>query len=463
VSEIVGVEKVVAIRGFDAVRQVQVFQEPVVDVDSVLAVDLDGDGRAEILTGDGQWGEVKAYSYLPASSSLALQWHLSSMDHGVPALGVGDLNGDHAYDIVWGSGWTSSGPDKLAVATKGQSGIGLVWMPSDPFQLDGPYLGARKAQVSPGRTAVLFDVPHTNSGHDGTRLVALDPVSGEWANTPDLGFNWIGGGALEVVDVGGDGIDEAFLGTGDWQSGYVASWNYALGVPGAALASERVVGLARGDLNGDGHPDLVGISGEGRVQAWDPHQGGEIWASPQLDGFGQAVAVADLDGDGTQEIIALAEQRLYVFRRTSPTTYVEAASIGVKGGFDLVVADVAGKGSPEVFVLRAESVTRSTVSRFSSMLQPAGEFELDQPAEALTVEDLGPGRRNLVVAIGDVGFPYSDLVPHLRGIDPVSGAEVWRSPNLWSHAMRGSVSYLDLGEGRRTLAFGTTLGMYVVR
>ncbi|HSP18117.1 MAG TPA: FG-GAP-like repeat-containing protein, partial [Myxococcaceae bacterium] len=354
VAEIVGMQDWNSFRGYSAVLKSPLWEKAVFDLDSMLVVDLDRDGTAEILIGDGQWGNVTAYHYVAATNSLATLWSINSQDHGVSGIGAGDLDGDGVPEIVWGSGLTSSGADKLVVAGD-DGGIGIKWMSSDPDQLDGPFLGARLARLGGGRKAVVYDVPSTNSGYSGSRLVMLDPTSGTWTTTPELGTNWNRSGALEVADVDGDGVDEAYLGTADLYTGYVGSWSFALGAPGWRSGNDtgNVVGLARADLNGDGRPDIVAITADGYVEAYDVRNQSLIWKSTRMSGAGRAVAVADLDGDGVAEIVALADSRLYVYRKATsgPATYLEHASVELSSGADLVVADLDGMGSPEIVVL----------------------------------------------------------------------------------------------------------------
>ena len=48
--------------------------------------------------------------------------------------------------------------------------------------------------------ALLYQVPSTNSGYDGTRLVRLDPVTGAIAVSAEIGSNWSGAGGLDAFD-----------------------------------------------------------------------------------------------------------------------------------------------------------------------------------------------------------------------------------------------------------------------
>src|SRR2546430_4749901 len=110
-----------------------------------------------------------------------------------------------------------------------------------------------------------------------------------------------------------------------------ASGEVPSGGGGAFLAS-----LAAADLNGDGHPEVVGADFEGRIYAWDG-AGHELWkreADPNFSGrplhpfetvrngprartqhgFLGSPVIADLDGDGRPEVIAAGMDRhVYAF------------------------------------------------------------------------------------------------------------------------------------------------------
>ncbi|MFZ5482376.1 MAG: FG-GAP-like repeat-containing protein [Myxococcota bacterium] len=90
--------------------------------------------------------------------------------------------------------------------------------------------------------------------------------------------------------------------------------------------------VAVGDLDGDGSPEIVGATGWGRVYAWHAdgsrvdgfpvetlgRQPEEFDADHSWDmGFAGAPTLYDLDGDGTLEIVAAAmDQRMYVWDAT---------------------------------------------------------------------------------------------------------------------------------------------------
>ncbi|HET9599728.1 MAG TPA: FG-GAP-like repeat-containing protein [Anaeromyxobacteraceae bacterium] len=470
VAEIVGIVDWAAIRVFSATAKSPLyeFRPSWNDLAAVWVGDIDRDGKAEVLVGDGQWGNVTAYRYDPKTLGLAVVWQIDSQNHGVTAIGAGDVDGDGALEFVWGSGATSSGEDSFVIAGLNPT-IGVEWTNTNPNELDGPFIGARLARVGGGAQRLVFASVSTNSSYDGTRIVYLDPATGAWQTSAEVGTNWNRSAALDVADLDGDGVDEVLLQTSDYYDGYFTVWDPAKAA--ADWTSPKDVGSAasvtHADLNGDGYPDFVALTADGYVHLYDIKQQALLWKSTGLGGYGLKVAVADVDGDGAPEVVALTSTRAVVFHASSGATpWLEAASYPVSGGLDLVVADGDGDGRPEVFVLTGGGYPSTPgVVRLDGALLRLGSFAIQGSAVSLHVEDLGTARHNLILSTGDPYAYYgSPADAMLRAVDAVGGREIWRSPALLGTVARGSLSYVDAeGDARREIAFGTSSGMYLTR
>ncbi len=74
----------------------------------------------------------------------------------------------------------------------------------------------------------------------------------------------------------------------------------------AALRHDSSTSIAIGDLDGDGTPELVALLSNGPAVAWTP-EGCRVWTATQPaggnDGNAGAPTIADLDGDGKAEVI----------------------------------------------------------------------------------------------------------------------------------------------------------------
>ncbi len=463
IEEIVGMGGWNAFRGFSAILRSPLWEQAGFDFDALLVANIDADPAAEVLIGDGQWGNVTAWNYVPATNTLSQSWQINSQDHGVTSIAVGDVDGDGSQEIVWGSGESSSGPDVFVVAGK-SPGITIEWTSGNPQELDGQFRGARLAEVAPGNSLLMFQSPSTDNGYGGMRLIGLEPATGLIRMSSEVGTNWSGVGALDVADYDLDGTDELFAATADLYnnkfvaynfSGNVTEWTSPYGAEGTAVT--------HADLTGDGAAELVAITRDGSVSVYDVFHQSLVWKGTAIEG-GLDVVVADLDGDGTPEIVALGYNRVVTYRKNAgPVAYVEAASQPVSDGIDLLVADTNGDDAMEIYVLTGGYSSAATIQRFDAALSPLGRIDLDTAATSLYLEDLGKARTNLLLSLGQYGSFYSQP-PHLAALDPESGAVVWQTPGIYGTVPINSLSYLDFdGDGEREIAFGTSNSMYLTR
>ncbi|MCH7493628.1 VCBS repeat-containing protein [bacterium] len=123
----------------------------------------------------------------------------------------------------------------------------------------------------------------------------------------------------------------------DGETEKVASYRRLLCMP-----NRRV---RRGDLDGDGSPEFIWISERCGLLVVDA-RGKEVWS--YKEGDPSTFAVADLDGDGADEIVALLDEEdsiAWFKNGEAPTTVkVEGANLG----FELFVSDMDADGSMEI-------------------------------------------------------------------------------------------------------------------
>ncbi len=458
VAEIIGLVGWSPVRVYSATLKSPLWEISGFDFDSIKLVDLDGDGKAEILVGDGQWGNVTVYRYDSQTKAGAVVAQINSQDHGVSGLAAGDLDGDGKAELIWGTGLSSSGADVLVVAGWNPT-LAVEWKGPSP-QLDGPFTGAKLATTAPGQTRLIYATPQTASGYQGMRVLAMDPDTGAMSQSTEVDSNWSRVSACDVGDVLGTGLDQVLLGTAAWYDNYFTAIDFATSMKmWSSMKLGSAAAIAHADLNADGVSDLVGITTDGYVYAWDVAHQISIWTSTGL-GSGRDAAVADLDGDGKPEIIALAGNRLVVFSKSvAAGTYLESASYAITGS-DLLVADTDGDGKPEIYVLGySTSGGALRVYRFDANLQVAASFPA-AGAQSLHLEESDFARKNLLVSFGGNSYPPSSA--KLLAVDPMSGATIWSSPDL-----KGGIPINSLGfcgaTGQRRISFGTTKGMYVTR
>ncbi|MBI2495275.1 MAG: FG-GAP repeat protein, partial [Candidatus Omnitrophica bacterium] len=168
------------------------------------------------------------------------------------------------------------------------------------------------------------------------------------------------------------------------------------------LALDPSVPLTMADLDGDGDQEVLAASTAGRLYAWhDDGQAVAGWPVAVGERLGQPVAVADLDGDGAPEVVGVtASGRVLVGRRdgslgwTVPTgAPASAAPVLVKRGagatapYGIVVGTAEGR-------LLAWDATGAPLSGFPVQLGT-------EPMLGIAAADLdGDGREEVIAAWG---------------------------------------------------------------
>lgn len=169
-------------------------------------------------------------------------------------------------------------------------------------------------------------------------LSAAEQQLSLWENRLDQGRGFVRAGSrglagqyshLEAADLDGDGRADLVLTEGAGGPGAIDVWRNPGGEEGTKLLAYKrfpVVGQSRvsrvsvGDLDGDGRPDLLATVGQGSGDElrWWRQEPGQLGAGPAFVAGGSLgrledlmdAGLADLDGDGRQDIVALTMRSL---------------------------------------------------------------------------------------------------------------------------------------------------------
>lgn len=471
-----GVDEIVSdgigegLRVFSAVSKSLIVENSLSNIRNVALGNLDSDPEHEIVVADSSWGNVRVYS-LTSTPVIALTEDkiVNNPDSGAAGLSVGDVDNDGKNEIVWGTGTGHTGEDFLVVAgVNASDSLVVEWNNVAPSQLDGPFVGGELATIQVGVKRLIYGTAETDSGYEGTRIIGLDPVSGEYTISSEQGTNWSSAFAMTTSDYDGDGIDEVFFSTASYYDGYGIVFDYASDasewLTPANIVESRAV--THGRIGDDAHDDFLYLGSDGLMYIYDPFNSVQLWTG-DIGVSGNDVEVADLDGDSVNEFITASNDVVAIYKKDA-SDYVLHLSFTAAGMQDYIkdiaVGDFNGDGKSNIAVLIQDYWNNGLLKIFDNNLNELSSWWAPMEVSGIVAEQLGSGKQNLVLS----------MAPDLNGVwtassvlsvmDAMNGKEVMRSPYLPGLITKESVHYVDVNQdGIMEISYGTGRVMGLTR
>ena len=330
------------------------------DIGAIEVADLDNDGIPEVIIGDGQWGTVHVHDLI----TQALKWSVNNPDHGVTNIAVGDADNDGAVELLWGAGWTDTGPDHLYVAST-TGGHDIEWQNLD---LWAPFVGPAIGDLDGDGQPELVICSQGSELIDSGRILVFDlgTLALRAISQPILdGFAVYGVGDLKLRDVEGNGRLQIVIGTDSIYDGVIVVYRFdsnntftSIWTNSTLPQGSPIKFVEVADLDNNGTLKIIGGNydafGNGvYVYAYDYPSGVQSWQSVNLANSNSVAGlmVQDLDGNGSKEISALTDSGdLYTWdgptrqlrdlrQATSGTVLSDRATLA-----GLVLGDTSGVG-----------------------------------------------------------------------------------------------------------------------
>ena len=389
-----------------------------------------------------------------------------------------DLDNDGYVDIIIPNnhGYIERGPTRIyTLDDRSPRGWRCVELPNDsgwlsrPADVDGDgYLDLIVVNGENGVTSELPSYIYWGGPHG---------LTGERTQ-----FDTVGAYDVALIDLNGDGrLDLIF--TSAWQDHHnpgrprplqvfeqIAPRQFAEATAKYGLIGMAATSLAAGDLNGDGRPELV--VGNYRTDFEYDFEAYVYWGTPAgLDAgaplrlpthYAQHVTLADLNGDGWDEIIFCGGNQVWIYWNDAGRFSTERRTIVEVEGFSTMfcigavfaaAADVDGDGRNELIVAGMAGVE----VRRADDLQRVQAFLPLPYATWVSAADLDGDRRpELIVSRYENGVTYD-----------TESAIFWNGPAGFSPervtwlptggAMGNTAADLD-GDGRPEVIFNSTMG-----
>lgn len=270
--------------------------------------DLDGDGYDEILIGENSWGSIKAFNARSGGNIASF----SGPERGVAALTVGKLGISDTLTLVHGSGFASSGPDALRVIETANANVVHALIDEE-----GPYSASTLLKRADGSELVAYATIRSRAEFEGSAIYLLNPDSGEIieALEPSTAFQSRRRMRLMAANLDQDPQDELIVYSEASSSGYIAARDgetfdlqWETSIPDFRAVEDALVA----DIDGNGSLEIVATAG-GRVYFIDGTDGSILWSSISFTAVGfSSLSYGPVMANGEPGVAYIKGDRIYI-------------------------------------------------------------------------------------------------------------------------------------------------------
>ncbi|GMG86572.1 hypothetical protein [Biformimicrobium ophioploci] len=474
-----GVDELVAVndyrlRVFSPTEKSLIVADDVLYIDDFTIEDLDTGAGKEILALSDWDMSLKSISLsTDLGSELIVNWSefATGRERANPLFA--DIDNDGEVEIAWSAGWG----EKFYVVSFADPAM-QEWETPLAIKENATFSGGEQVITGDGTKRLLFFTEATDqlSPLGPYRGVQLDPNTGaiSWNGTLDEGRGIQIG--TRVADIDQDGFSEFFYFLGETIGSYSLVTDSIIW-PAPALPSNGAA-MAHGFINDDTYLDFAVISESGQLYAFDAFNQ-TILGGFDTEVFPMGFSIQDVeDNEGLEYIVASrldirtlsqGDTGAEVLRSVVIADLADSPDVGDEAQYfpgmlilDMVVDDVDGDGSLEIAVA-TEAAIGYWILVFNEDLEMISHYEAPGEVSALAVEGYGSHNKNLVVATRSEDLRYHTHST-LYTLDPITGKEISRSPEVLGIIAKGGLSFIDVeDDGYTELSYSTSQGMHSTR
>ena len=281
-------------------------------------------------------------------------------------------------------------------------------------------------------------------------------------------------GGVAIGDMDGDGKSDIVVANEEANTLSIfrntsTTGSIALALKVDFVTGQAPIGLATGDFDGDGKPDLAVANDQSSTVSVfrNTSTSGSITFASKVDfttGTGPwSTAIGDLDGDGKPDLVVANApgSTVSVFRNTSTfgsITFASKVDLPLaSGGIIVAIGDIDGDGKPDVVVAtggHAIEVFRNTSTSGSITFASRLDFAVGSQTSGVAIGDMdGDGKPDLVVT-----YALIDTVSILRNTSTSGSITFASKVNFPTVAVGLSVAIVDVdGDGRPDLIVGNNV------
>ena len=450
-----GIDEVLASSGWSALTVWDIENSTqIVSIDnedncSVITHNLDSDPAEEIILGDCQWGGIHGFDI--TGNTYTELWTLDMVDHENIGLTAGDIDNDGEDELMWGTGTGSTGEDKLVVAELSPTPY-VDWYNENPSQLDY-FTAAGWAQIAPGESAAVYVIPSTDSGYEGQRYATMTS-DGDVFVSEEISSNWEQHGYATIGNINGDEYDELFLLGADFYSPRIDVIELDSGIALWQLDSNNtdmsVSAVAVADVNGDGFDDVLYADKEMLyIQDVSNNQILGTWAT---GAHIEAVAVTTDSGNNTVVLVNTYEAVL-VLSFNNGQLGLRASSNSEDGG---ACYNMLARPMTDSFLCVGDGYYSSNILKMSLEAEVIANVQVQG---AITDAILAPDSDNIIVAFTDNDDYWGAASTSIAEVDSDTGIVIWRGTSLPGMLDRHGLSHGNPDSPNMSLVIGSRAGM----